>query len=88
MKLFLDNVSVYSITETHLDMLQKCFTKCRENGISFNPKSVFFFFLFNQVLFLVKWFLFESKFSNSEKVEALVMMPRPRNIKVIQIFNG
>ena len=42
MKLFLDDFSVYSDTSTHLEKLRKCFEKCREFGISLNPKKNMF----------------------------------------------
>jgi hypothetical protein len=86
MKLFLDDLSVYSTTETHLDKLRKCFTKCREFGISLNPKKCCFLVCSGMILGYVV--SVEGKFPDPKKIEALITMPRPRNIKDIQVFNG
>jgi hypothetical protein len=86
MKLFLDDLSVYSTTKTHLDKLRKCFTKCCEFGISLNPEKCYFLVCSSMILEYVV--SAEGEFPYPKKIEALVTMPRPRNIKDIQVFNG
>jgi len=40
MKIFLDDFTILSDLSTHLEKLKKCFLKCKEYGISLNPKNV------------------------------------------------
>jgi hypothetical protein len=42
MKTVLDDFIVYSDMENHLQKLKLCFQKCREYGISLNPKKCAF----------------------------------------------
>jgi hypothetical protein len=39
MKIFLDDFIVYNDMEGHLQKLRLCFQKCKEYGISLNPKN-------------------------------------------------
>ncbi len=86
MKLFLDDFMIFNDLNTHLSKLRKCFKKCREYEISFNPKKCAFMVLLNMVLrFIVSK---EVKLPNPKKVEVIVKMPVPKNAHNIQVFNG
>jgi len=41
MEVFLDDFIIYGITSNHLSLLEKCFKRCQEVGINFNPINVF-----------------------------------------------
>ena len=41
-KVFLDNFTVYGTKKNHIENLEKCLIKCRENGVSLNPKKCYF----------------------------------------------
>ena len=49
MKVFPDDFNVYSDLDSHLGKLWKCFAKCREYGISLNPKKCVFL-VFSRVI--------------------------------------
>jgi hypothetical protein len=42
MKLFLDDFIVFNDLHTHLSKIWRCFEKCQEYGINFNPKKCAF----------------------------------------------
>jgi hypothetical protein len=42
MKIFLDDFTIFNDLSTHLEKLNKCFLKCKEYGISLNPKKCAF----------------------------------------------
>jgi hypothetical protein len=42
LKIFLENFIISNDLSTHLEKLKKCFLKCREFGISLNPKKCAF----------------------------------------------
>jgi hypothetical protein len=42
MKVFLDDFTVYGTKENHIEHLEKCLIKCRENGVSLNPEKCYF----------------------------------------------
>jgi len=59
----------------HLEKLKKCFVKCKEFGMSFNPnKCAFMVFLGIILGFTVSK---EGKVMDPKKVKALVNMPIP-----------
>jgi hypothetical protein len=41
MQVFLDDFTIYGITSNHLSLLEKCFKRCQEVGISLNLKNDF-----------------------------------------------
>jgi len=43
MKLFLDDINVFSDLNTRLTKLQLCFDKCKEFGVNLNLKKLMFF---------------------------------------------
>jgi hypothetical protein len=42
MKIFLDDLTIFSDVSTHLDKFRKCFLKCKEYGIILNPNKYAF----------------------------------------------
>jgi hypothetical protein len=46
MKIFLDDFTMYSDMESHLQNLKLCFQKCKKYGISLNPKKCAFMVFF------------------------------------------
>jgi hypothetical protein len=42
MKIFLDDFTIFNDLSTHLEKLNKWFLKCKEYGISLNPKKCAF----------------------------------------------
>jgi hypothetical protein len=73
MKIFLEDLKIYSDLSTHLEKLTKCFFKCREFGISLNPnKCAFMIFLKTILGFIV---LKKGKIMDPNKIQASVNMP-------------
>jgi hypothetical protein len=86
MKIFLDDLIVFSDLSTHLEKLKKCFLKCREFGISLIlDKCAFMVFSGTIVGFVVSE---KGKVMDLKKVEALVNMPVLTTPHEIQVFNG
>jgi hypothetical protein len=86
MKIFLDNFTMYSDMENHLQKLGLCFQKCKEYGISLNPNKCAFMVFLGMILgFIVSK---EGKLLNPNKIQAIVNMPPPKNSQHIQVFNG
>jgi hypothetical protein len=50
MKLFFNDFNVFNDLKTHLAKLLLCFSKCREFGISLNPKKCIFLVFFGVIL--------------------------------------
>jgi hypothetical protein len=50
MKIFLDGFTIFSDLSTHLKKFIKCFFKCKEYGISLNPKKNAFMVYFGTIL--------------------------------------
>jgi hypothetical protein len=76
MKIFLNDFTISSDMSTHLEKLIKCFLKCREYGISLNPKKCVFVVCFGTILgFIVSK---EGKTPSPKKIEALVNMSIPK----------
>ena len=86
MKLFLDDFSVYSDVATHLPKLHLVFERCRQYGVSLNPDKCIFYIPSDVILGYIVCQV--SKFPDPKKIEALVNMPPPKNVKAIQTFNG
>ncbi len=77
---------VFSDLDTHLSKLWKCFEKCWEYGISFNPKKCVFMVFLGMILRLI--IFEEEKLLDLKNVKMIVKMPMPKNPHDIQIFNG
>ncbi len=45
MKIFLNNFTLYSDMETHLQKFRLCFQKCWEYNINLNPKKILWYFM-------------------------------------------
>jgi len=86
MKLFLDDFSVYSDIDSHLLKLRLVFERCRKYGVSLNPEKCILYVPSGVILdFIVGK---EGKFPDPKKIQALVDMPTPKDVKAIQTFNG
>ena len=86
MNLFLDNFSVYSDVAFHLPKLRLVFERCRQYGVSLNPDKCIFYVPSGVILGYIV--CQAGKFPDPKKIEALVNMPPPKNVKAIQTFNG
>ena len=86
MKLFLDDFNVYSDIAMHLPKLRLIFERCRQYGVSLNPDKCIFYVPSGVILGYIV--CQAGKFPDPKKIEALVNMPSPKNIKAIQTFNG
>ena len=86
MKLFLDDFSVYSDVATHLPKLRLVFERCRRYGVSLNLDKCIFYVPLGVILGYIV--CQACKFPDPKKIEALVNMPPPKNVKAIQTFNG
>ncbi len=74
-KIFLDDFIVFSELSTHLEKLMKCFLKCKEYGISLNPKKCAFMVYPKTILgFISK----EGETLDPKKIKALVKMLVPK----------
>jgi hypothetical protein len=68
MKILLDDFMIFSDLPTHLEKLKKRFLKCKEYGISLNPKKCSFVVGFGTILqFIVSK---EGKTLDPKKIEA------------------
>ena len=86
MKLFLDDFSVYSDIDSHVPKLRLVFSRCRRFGISLNPEKCIFYVPLEVILgHIVSR---EGKFPDPKKIQAVVNMPTPKDVKAIQNFNG
>jgi hypothetical protein len=85
MKIFLDDFTMHSDMESHLQKLKLCFQKCREYGINLNPNKYAFLVFSGMILdFIISK---EGKLQDPEKIQTIVNMPPPKNPQHIQIFN-
>ena len=85
MKLFLDNFCVYNDIATHLPKLRLVFKRCRQYSVSLNRNKCIFYVPSGVILGYIV--CQAGKFPDSKKIEALVKMPPPKNVKAIQTFN-
>jgi hypothetical protein len=85
--IYLDDVTVYSKSdEEHLKHLRRVFEKCRQFGISLNPKKTLFGLEEGKLLGHII-----SKYGikiDTNKIEAIQKVENPRNIKELQSFIG
>jgi hypothetical protein len=86
MKIFLNDFTIFSDLSTHLEKFKKHFLKCKEYGISLNPKKCAFMVCFGTILgFIVSK---KGKTHDPKTIKALVKMPVPKTPQEIQVFNG
>jgi hypothetical protein len=79
MKIFLDDLSVYSDMESHL-------MKCGEYRINLNPNKCAFYGFLGLILGFIA--SKEGKIPDPKKVQAIVNMLVATNPQKIQVFNG
>ena len=85
--IYLDDVTVFSKTdEEHLEHLRKFFEKFRTFGISLNPKKTLFGLQEGKLLGHI---IFEDGIKiDPKRIEAILQISHPRNIKELQSFIG
>jgi len=77
---------MYNDMESHLQKFILCFQKCKEYGISLNPKKCASMVFSRMILgFIISK---KKKLPYLKKIQAIVDMPPPKNPQQIQIFNG
>ena len=85
--IYLDDLTVFSKSDQqHLDHLRQVFIKCRKYGISLNPKKSLFCLEEGKILghIISK----DGIRIDPARIEALLQIPHPRNVKEIQDFLG
>ena len=85
--IYLDDIIVFSKTDNeHLDHLRQVFLKCRKFGISLNPKKTLFGLEEGKLLghIISK----EGSKVDPARIEAILNIIPPRNIKELQAFLG
>jgi hypothetical protein len=85
--IYLDDVMVYSKTyEEHLRYLRRFFEKCRNFGISLNPKKTLFGLEEGKLLGHI---ISKDRIKiDPSRIEAIQKLYHPRNIKELQSFIG
>ena len=86
MKVFLDDFIVYGTKDDHIEHLEKCLIKCRENGVSLNPEKCYFCINSGRLLWHVV--CTERLLVNLKKVEVIKILPPPTSIRGIRSFFG
>ena len=81
MKLYLDDFNVYSDIETHLPKLRLVFEHCQMYGVSLNLDKCIFYVPSSVILGYIV--CQAGKFPDPKKIEALVNMPPPKNVKAL-----
>ncbi len=77
MKIFLDDFTMYSDMESHLQKLKLCFEKCKEYDIALNLEKCAFMVFSRMILGLIV--SKEGKQLDPKKIQAIVNMPPPKN---------
>ncbi len=86
MKIFPNDFTIFSDLSIHLEKLKKRFLRCREYGISLNPKKCAFMVCSKIILgFIVSK---EGNTPDPKKIKDVVKMPMPKTTRKIQVFNG
>eukprot|EP00253_Pinus_taeda_P002515 PITA_02515 len=85
--IYLDDLAVFSKSDQqHLDHLRQVFLKCREYGISLNPKKSLFGLEEGKLLGHI---ISEDGIRiDPYRIEAILQIPHPRSIKELQAFLG
>ena len=85
--IYLDDVTVFSkIDEEHLAHLRRVFEKCRKFGISLNPKKTLFGLQEGKLIGHI--ISQEGIMIDPKRIEAILQIYHPRNIKELQSFIG
>ena len=85
--IYLDDVTMFSKTdEEHLEHLSKFFEKCRNFGISLNPNKTLFGLQEGKILGHI--ISEEGIKIDPKRIEAILQISHPRNIKELQYFIG
>ena len=85
--IYLDDITVFSKTDNeHLDHLRQVFIKCKKFGISLNPKKTLFGL--EEGKFLGHIISKEGIRIDPARIEAIMNISHPRNIKELQAFLG
>lgn len=85
--IYLDDLTVFSKTDQeHLDHLRQVFIKCKKYGISLNPKNSLFGLEEGKLLghIISK----DGIRIDPERIQEILQIPHPRNIKELQAFIG
>eukprot|EP00253_Pinus_taeda_P026975 PITA_26975 len=85
--IYLDDLTVFSKSDQqHLDHLRQVFLTCRKYGISLNPKKSLFGLEEGKLLghIISK----DSIKIDPDRIEAILQIPHPKNIKELQYFLG
>lgn len=85
--IYLDDLTVFSKTDLdHLNHLRQVFIKCKKYGISLNPKKSLFGLEEGKLLghIISK----DGIRIDPERIQAILQIPHPRNIKELQAFIG
>ncbi len=85
--IYLDDLTTFSNSDQeHLDHLRQVFLICRKYGISLNPKKSLFGLEEGKLLghIISK----EGIIIDPDKIQAILQVPHPRNIKELQAFLG
>ena len=85
--IYLDDITVYSKSdEEHLTHLRKVFNKCRKYGLSLNPKKTLFGLEEGKLLGHI--ISEEGIKIDPQRIEGILQISHPRNIKELQSFIG
>jgi hypothetical protein len=77
MKIFIDDFTMSSDMESHLQKPKLCFEKCKEYGMSLNlNKCAFMVFSMMILGFIISK---EGKLLDPKKIQVIVNMPPPKN---------
>ena len=85
MKVFLEIFTVYGTKENHIEHLDKCLIKCRENGVSLNLEKCYNFCV-NSRRLLGHVVCQEGLLVDPKKVDVLGKLPPPTTIRGIRCF--
>ena len=86
MKVYLDDFTVYGTKEDHIEHLEKCLIKCREDGVSLNPEKCYF--CVNSGRLLGHVVCKEGLLVDFKKVGVIKELPPPTTVRGIWSFLG
>lgn len=85
--MYLDDITIFSKSDQqHLDHLRQVFTKCRKYVISLNPKK--YLFGLEEGKLLGHIISKDGIQIDPTRIEAILQLPHPRNIRELQAFLG
>ena len=86
MKVFLDDISIYGNKDEHLQHLELCLQKCRENELSLYLEKCMIWVILGQLLGHVV--CKEGLLMDPKKIGAIALLPHPSNVKGWRRFLG